>query len=85
MLCRNWQGDLVESAPDLTTTVATYADRYLVWSRHHALHQIRYGLQVKQFYDSIKAATEFGMCVRHYAECEGRLHETQTNNTRDTQ
>ena len=38
-------------------------------------HAVRYGEQVHTFKksDDVKAAEEFGLCVRHAAECAGLL------------
>lgn len=36
-------------------------------------HVIQYGLQVKLFDTQLAAAEEFGYCLRHGLECEGKL------------
>ena len=71
--CRNFRGELVDAPCDLPTIVASYGGSVIVWSRMHKTHQVRYGLQVHHFNDSIDAAQDFGCCVHHYAECYGLL------------
>jgi hypothetical protein len=80
MKCPNYAGEMIEAPTDLYQHVATYADHYIVWSRRGNLHQVRYGLETKQFQDSIEAATEFGYCIHHYAECEGLITDDGSHN-----
>jgi hypothetical protein len=73
MKVMNYQGELVEAPRDLSFDVAEYGKRIVVWSRRGKRHCVRYGLQSKFFEDDVEAAKEFGLCVRHYAECCGLL------------
>ena len=67
----NHAGEMVPTPADFPNIVETYYD--IVWSRKKTLHQVRYGLQVRRFSTSDDAAHEFGLCVRHQAECAGLL------------
>ena len=71
----DWKGRSKPSPKDLGQTIASYDDRLIVWSRSRNTHQVRYGLQVKQVAasDSIDAAQEFGRCVHHLEQCNGKL------------
>lgn len=79
MKFRDATGVLQECPPDLPKIVADLFEKVIVWSLKGRTHQVRYGLQVKTFkqdgkdpsFAQLAAATEFGCCVRHYAECEG--------------
>ena len=55
--------------------VAIFDDGMIVWSCNtaRARHFVRYGLQEKSFNTSTEAASEFGRCVHHWAECDGKL------------
>jgi hypothetical protein len=71
--------------PDLPVIVASIEDGMIVWSRDGGTHQVRYGLQTTTFVEQTDdptdtqcaAATDFGLCVRHFAECEGRLDTSE--------
>ena len=70
----DWQGRQQSAPVERGTRVAAYgADDVITWSRGSGIHRINYGLQTKNFTDDVRAAKEFGLCVRHYAECEGLL------------
>ena len=73
MRVRDYKGKLVDAPADLYQHVAVYADGFIVWSRRGKLHQVRYGLQVNQYNNSMAAAKCFGFSVRHYAESDGLL------------
>lgn len=69
----NYQGVLVAAPDDLKNIVAVTAG-VVVWSKGGKKnHQVRYGLQVKGFNNDIDAAKEYGLCVRHNAECDNLL------------
>ena len=76
-LYRNYAGQLTEAPVDFPTIVAQAGD--VIWSkapknqRRNKRHQVRYGLQKRQFRNSADAAEEFGFCVHHQAECSGLL------------
>lgn len=42
-------------------------------------HVIEYGKQRKTFFDDLEACHEFGECVRHSLECEGKLDWTDAD------
>lgn len=69
----NWKGDLIDAPKDLGNIVATYADNVIVWSSSGRRHQVRYALQVKTYDTSIGAAEQFGYCVHHLEECNGKI------------
>lgn len=48
----------------------------VAWERNGRKHRVVYGLQTKEFSGidaDMRAAYEFGACVRHAAECNGLL------------
>ena len=74
-LHRNYAGEMVETPADFPIFVASVDSVVWTWkkTRRTELHQVRYGLQVRQFPTSEDAAHEFGLCVRHQAESAGLL------------
>lgn len=72
---RNAKGEFVRVPPDLSKVVASVGRNEVVWSTNAKgrTHKVRYGFQVKIFGNDMDACHEFGECVRHWAECEGRF------------
>jgi hypothetical protein len=71
----NYKGVMCEAPRDLSVKLFIYGDRLIVWSYCplNEIHQVRYGLQVKEFTESIAASVELGTCIHHAIECEGWL------------
>jgi len=73
--CFNYRGERVLAPPDFRNVVASVGESTVVWSVSGRKHKVRYGLQMRIFNDSLTACHEFGECVRHMAECEGKFRE----------
>ena len=58
---------------DLKTILLELFKGHIVWSRDRHTHRVRYGKQIQDCPDDIKASEELGHCIRHYLECEGSL------------
>lgn len=71
VMCRDYRGQLVKAPADLPTVIVSVNDRRIVWSRNSVRHQVRYGLEVKQFKSAHAAADDLSDAIRHHAECEG--------------
>lgn len=69
----NWQGVKTDAPKDLKTIVAEYDGKTIVWSRSGKRHQVRYALEVTPCGNSLTAAEQFGYCVRHLEQCNGKL------------
>ena len=66
---RRFDGEMVH-ANIKGELIASYHDA-VFWTMSGKRHAVRYCLQVKTFSDGVEAAKEFGLCVRHAAECDG--------------
>jgi hypothetical protein len=73
MQFRNWKGEMMDAPKDLRQVVATYDNDTIVWSRSGKRHQVRYALEVTPCGTSLTAAEQFGYCVHHLEECNGKL------------
>ena len=73
----NYLGEMTQCPKDHRHEVINLGDGVIVWSSTKAgKHRVRYGLQAKDFHGGtgdVEAAQEFGYCVRHWRECEGKL------------
>jgi hypothetical protein len=74
---KNYMGKVVEAPEDHPHIVMSVDNNTIVWSSTKAgTHRIRYGLNVRQYAGKkadIKAAKEFGLCIRHWKEYENQL------------
>lgn len=65
---------IAETTQRVPKVVAKLPNYDVEWTAYKTKHVVRYGKQVKEFRGKDKdlaAAHEFGICVRHAAECEG--------------
>lgn len=69
---RNYAGVLTDAPKDLKHVIAEYDGGTIVWSRSGKRHQVRYALEVTPCGTSLAAAEQFGYCVHHLEQCNGK-------------
>jgi len=73
---RDYAGNKQHAPADLETIVASLYDGAIVWSTDGPCkHLVRYCLEVTHCASAVQASAKLGECVRHFAECAGKLDD----------